>query len=106
MVRKPLLKIPGREMSPNLSYPGVGVRAPGFTSILVVSLHPSLCLPHPGLVSSDKASASYLLSHPEGGQVAVLAVGGPLEALEAKPGTVSLRLRNQKGFIKLSLEHG
>ncbi|XP_028750232.1 2-acylglycerol O-acyltransferase 2-B-like [Peromyscus leucopus] len=59
-----------------------------------------------GLVSSDKASASYLLSHPEGGQVAVLAVGGPLEALEAKPGTVSLRLRNQKGFIKLSLEHG
>lgn len=77
-----------------------------FTSVLVASIHPSLCPSFLGLVSSDKASASYLLSHPEGGRVAVLAVGGPLEALEAKPGTVSLRLRHQKGFIKLSLEHG
>lgn len=77
-----------------------------FTSALVVSMLLSLRPSHLGLVSSDKASASYLLSHPEGGRVAVLAVGGPLEALEAKPGTVSLRLRNQKGFVKLSLEHG
>ncbi|XP_008587705.1 PREDICTED: 2-acylglycerol O-acyltransferase 2-like [Galeopterus variegatus] len=59
-----------------------------------------------GLVSSDKASAAHLLSRPGGGQVAVLAVGGPLEALEAKPGTLSLRIRNQKGFVKLALEHG
>lgn len=77
-----------------------------FLSVLLVSMHPSLCPSHLGLVSSDKASASYLLSHPEGGRVAVLAVGGPLESLEAKPGTVCLRLRNQKGFVKLSLEHG
>ncbi|XP_004840204.1 2-acylglycerol O-acyltransferase 3 [Heterocephalus glaber] len=59
-----------------------------------------------GLVSSDKASAAHLLSRPGGGQVAVLAVGGPLEALEAKPGALSLRIRNQKGFVKLALEHG
>ncbi|KAK1344934.1 hypothetical protein QTO34_013638 [Cnephaeus nilssonii] len=59
-----------------------------------------------GLVSSAKASAAYLLSRPGGGQVAVLAVGGPLEALEAKPGALSLRIRNQKGFVKLALEHG
>ncbi|KAL1768307.1 2-acylglycerol O-acyltransferase 3 [Sigmodon hispidus] len=59
-----------------------------------------------GLVSSYKASASYLLSHPEGAQVAVLAMGGPLDALEAKPGPVNLRLRNRKGFITSSLEHG
>ncbi|MBZ3884680.1 2-acylglycerol O-acyltransferase 2-B [Sciurus carolinensis] len=59
-----------------------------------------------GLVSSDKASVSYLLSCPGGGQVAVLAVGGPLEALEAKPGALSLRIRNQKGFVKVALEHG
>ena len=74
-----------------------------FTSILVVSLCPSLCPPHPGLVSSDKASASYLLTLPEGGQVAVLAVGGPLEASEAKPGTVSLRLGS--GIRKDSLNY-
>lgn len=60
----------------------------------------------PGLVSSAKASIAYLLSRPGGGQVAVLAVGGPLEALEAKPGALSLRIRNQKGFVKLALEHG
>uniref|UniRef100_A0A8C5ZD42 Acyltransferase n=2 Tax=Marmota marmota marmota TaxID=9994 RepID=A0A8C5ZD42_MARMA len=59
-----------------------------------------------GLVSSDKTSVSYLLSRPGGGQVAVLAVGGPLEALEAKPGALSLRIRNQKGFVKVALEHG
>ncbi|XP_032966296.1 2-acylglycerol O-acyltransferase 2-B-like [Rhinolophus ferrumequinum] len=59
-----------------------------------------------GLVSSNKASVAHLLSRPGGGQVAVLAVGGPLEALEAKPGALSLRIRNQKGFVKLALEHG
>nr|XP_023411594.1 2-acylglycerol O-acyltransferase 3 [Loxodonta africana] len=67
----------------------------------------SQTLPSPqSLVSSDKTSVSYLLSRPGSGQVAVLAVGGPLEALEAKPGEPILRIRNQKGFIKLALEHG
>ncbi|XP_045427109.1 2-acylglycerol O-acyltransferase 2-B-like isoform X4 [Pipistrellus kuhlii] len=64
------------------------------------------CIMLSGLVSSAKASIAYLLSRPGGGQVAVLAVGGPLEALEAKPGALSLRIRNQKGFVKLALEHG
>ncbi|TKC48808.1 hypothetical protein EI555_019629, partial [Monodon monoceros] len=53
-----------------------------------------------GSVPSDKASASYLLSLPGG----LLAVGGPLEAWEAKPGALSLRIRNQKRFVKLALE--
>lgn len=57
-------------------------------------------------MSAAKASAAYLLSRPGGGQLAILAVGGPLEALEAKPGALSLRIRNQKGFVKLALEHG
>ncbi|XP_035578126.1 putative diacylglycerol O-acyltransferase 2-like protein DGAT2L7P [Zalophus californianus] len=38
-----------------------------------------------------------------GGQVAVLAVGGPLEALEAKAGELILWIRNQKGFVPLGL---
>nr|XP_012376496.1 2-acylglycerol O-acyltransferase 2-B-like [Dasypus novemcinctus] len=59
-----------------------------------------------GLVSSGKASVAYLLSLPGGGQVVVLAVGGPLEALEANPGALSLRIHNQKGLVKLELEHG
>nr|XP_012417334.1 PREDICTED: LOW QUALITY PROTEIN: 2-acylglycerol O-acyltransferase 2-B-like [Odobenus rosmarus divergens] len=59
-----------------------------------------------GLVSSDKAAAAYLLSRPGGGQVAVLAVGGPLEALEAKAGELILWIRNQKGFVPLAREQG
>nr|XP_037846277.1 collagen alpha-1(III) chain-like [Chlorocebus sabaeus] len=41
-----------------------------------------------------------------GGQVSVLAVGGPLEALLAKLGALSFRIRNQKGFVKSALEPG
>ncbi|XP_028911811.1 2-acylglycerol O-acyltransferase 2-A-like [Ornithorhynchus anatinus] len=59
-----------------------------------------------GLVSSDKASASHVLGQAGGGQVAVIAVGGPAEALEARPAALTLHLRNRMGFIKLALEHG
>ncbi|XP_077170298.1 2-acylglycerol O-acyltransferase 2-A-like isoform X2 [Paroedura picta] len=59
-----------------------------------------------GLVSSEKASASYLLSREGGGQVAVVAVGGPPESLEARPGAFTLQIQNRKGFIKMALQHG
>uniref|UniRef100_A0A8C8S8W8 Acyltransferase n=1 Tax=Pelusios castaneus TaxID=367368 RepID=A0A8C8S8W8_9SAUR len=59
-----------------------------------------------GLVSSDKASISYLLSQEDGGQVAVIAVGGPPESLEARPGALTLQILSRKGFIKSALQHG
>ncbi|KAG7496343.1 2-acylglycerol O-acyltransferase 2-A-like [Solea senegalensis] len=59
-----------------------------------------------GLVSSAKSSLSYLVSCPEGGQVAVIAVGGAPEALDARPGALKLQIKNRKGFIKLALKHG
>ncbi|XP_062992555.1 2-acylglycerol O-acyltransferase 2-B-like [Elgaria multicarinata webbii] len=59
-----------------------------------------------GLVSSEKASASYLLGHEGGGQVAVIAVGGPPESLDARPGALTLQIRGRKGFIKMALQHG
>ncbi|GAA6067969.1 2-acylglycerol O-acyltransferase 1-like isoform X1, partial [Tachysurus ichikawai] len=59
-----------------------------------------------GLVSSEKASMSYLLSHPGGGAAAVVAVGGAPESLEARPGALTLQLLQRKGFIKLALKHG
>ncbi|XP_030580927.1 2-acylglycerol O-acyltransferase 2-A isoform X2 [Archocentrus centrarchus] len=59
-----------------------------------------------GLVSSCKSSLSYLVSRPEGGNVAVIAVGGAPEALDARPGALTLQVRNRKGFIKLALKHG
>ncbi|XP_056156398.1 2-acylglycerol O-acyltransferase 2-A [Lampris incognitus] len=59
-----------------------------------------------GLVSSEKSSLSYLVSRPEGGNVAVIAVGGAPEALDARPGALALQVSNRKGFIKLALKHG
>ncbi|KAM8882388.1 2-acylglycerol O-acyltransferase 1 isoform 1-T1 [Synchiropus picturatus] len=59
-----------------------------------------------GLVSSSKSSLSCLVSRPEGGNVAVIAVGGAPESLEARPGALTLQLLNRKGFIKLALKHG
>ncbi|XP_048372379.1 2-acylglycerol O-acyltransferase 2-B-like isoform X1 [Sphaerodactylus townsendi] len=59
-----------------------------------------------GLVSSEKASASYLLSKEGGGQVAVVAVGGPPESLDARPGAFTLQILGRKGFIKMALQHG
>ncbi|XP_053572088.1 2-acylglycerol O-acyltransferase 2 [Bombina bombina] len=58
------------------------------------------------LVSSDKSSASHLLSKRGRGQALVIAVGGPPEALDAKPGELTLQLLKRTGFIKLALTHG
>ncbi|XP_061665146.1 2-acylglycerol O-acyltransferase 2-B isoform X2 [Syngnathoides biaculeatus] len=44
-----------------------------------------------GLVSSSKSSLSYLLSRPQGGNVAVIAVGAAPEALDARPGALTLQ---------------
>ncbi|KAJ8416594.1 hypothetical protein AAFF_G00324720 [Aldrovandia affinis] len=59
-----------------------------------------------GLVSSEKSSASYVVSRPGGGHVAVVAVGGAPESLDARPGALTLQVLNRKGFIKLVLKHG
>ncbi|XP_078793056.1 2-acylglycerol O-acyltransferase 1 isoform X2 [Oryzias latipes] len=59
-----------------------------------------------GLVSSSKASLSHLISRPDGGNVAVIAVGGASEALDARPGSLTLQVQSRKGFIKLALKHG
>ncbi|XP_067880003.1 2-acylglycerol O-acyltransferase 2-like isoform X1 [Heterodontus francisci] len=59
-----------------------------------------------GLVSSEKQSASYILSQESGGHVAVIAVGGPPESLDARPGALTLQVLGRKGFIKLALKTG
>ncbi|XP_032834501.1 2-acylglycerol O-acyltransferase 2-A-like isoform X1 [Petromyzon marinus] len=59
-----------------------------------------------GLVPSDMRSATTVLSRQGGGNVAVLAVGGAPEALDARPGAHTLQVRRRKGFIKLALTTG
>ncbi|XP_026704829.1 2-acylglycerol O-acyltransferase 2 [Athene cunicularia] len=59
-----------------------------------------------GLVSSDKESASYVLQRREGGNMLAIIVGGAQEALDARPGSCTLLLKNRKGFVRLAIEHG
>ncbi|NXS90562.1 MOGT2 acyltransferase, partial [Jacana jacana] len=59
-----------------------------------------------GLVSSDKESASYVLQKREGGNALTIIVGGAQEALDARPGSYTLLLKNRKGFVRLAIEHG
>ncbi|KAM6145271.1 2-acylglycerol O-acyltransferase 2 [Phoenicopterus ruber ruber] len=59
-----------------------------------------------GLVSSDKESASYVLQKPEGGNMLAIIVGGAQEALDARPGSYTLLLKNRKGFVRLAIKHG
>ncbi|NXR93201.1 MOG2A acyltransferase, partial [Hypocryptadius cinnamomeus] len=59
-----------------------------------------------GLVPSDKESASYVLQKPEGGNLLVIIVGGAQEALDARPGSYRLLLKNRKGFVRLAIQHG
>ncbi|NXY82028.1 MOG2B acyltransferase, partial [Alcedo cyanopectus] len=59
-----------------------------------------------GLVSSARSSLEFLLSREGGGHVAVIALGGPPESLDAHPGELTLRLRDRKGFVRIALEHG
>ncbi|NXK67662.1 MOGT2 acyltransferase, partial [Sylvietta virens] len=59
-----------------------------------------------GLISSDKESASYVLQKPEGGNLLAIIVGGAQEALDARPGSFALLLKNRKGFVRLAIQHG
>ncbi|NXW94330.1 MOGT2 acyltransferase, partial [Alopecoenas beccarii] len=59
-----------------------------------------------GLVASDKESGSYVLKKPEGGNMLAIIIGGSQEALDARPGSCTLLLKNRKGFVRLAIEHG
>ncbi|XP_055279683.1 2-acylglycerol O-acyltransferase 2-like isoform X1 [Moschus berezovskii] len=59
-----------------------------------------------GLVSSEKESATHILSRKGGGNLLSIVVGGVKESLNARPGAYKLVLRNRKGFIRLALMHG
>jgi len=59
-----------------------------------------------GTCSASKTSLNYLLSRPEGGNAAVVVVGGAPEALDSHPGSYVLQLNRRKGFIKVALRNG
>ncbi|XP_063006604.1 2-acylglycerol O-acyltransferase 2 [Melospiza melodia melodia] len=59
-----------------------------------------------GLIPSDKESASYVLQKPGGGNLLAIIVGGAQEALDARPGSFTLLLKNRKGFVRLAIQNG
>uniref|UniRef100_A0A8C3QV68 Acyltransferase n=1 Tax=Cyanoderma ruficeps TaxID=181631 RepID=A0A8C3QV68_9PASS len=59
-----------------------------------------------GLVSSEARSLEWLLAPPLGGRVAVIALGGPPEALDARPGALRLQLLRRTGFVRFALKYG
>lgn len=66
---------------------------------------PHLLLPA-GMCSANCQSLDFILSRPQLGQAAVIAIGGAQESLYAMPGKHHLVLRNRKGFVRLALRHG
>ncbi|XP_054830916.1 2-acylglycerol O-acyltransferase 2 [Eublepharis macularius] len=83
-------------MTPYLMMLSLWFRAPFFRDYLMSG----------GLVPSDKETASYILKKPGGGNVLTIIVGGAQEALDARPGALTLLLENRKGFVRLAIRHG
>lgn len=59
-----------------------------------------------GVCSVEKNSIEYILKKMGPGHSVVIVVGGASEALEARPGSFKLTLKERKGFIKLALRNG
>lgn len=59
-----------------------------------------------GVCSCSKSSIEWLLSREGNGNAVVLVVGGASEALEARPGSLTLTLARRKGFARIALEQG
>lgn len=56
-----------------------------------------------GGISASRHSVNHCL---QSGKSVVIVVGGALEALDARPGSVDLTLRRRRGFVRLALQSG
>ena len=59
-----------------------------------------------GMCDVSKDSIRYICSKEGGGQAVTVVVGGAAEALDARPGSCTLHLKNRKGFIRMALLTG
>lgn len=59
-----------------------------------------------GFCDVSKQSIEYLCGKPEGGNAAVIVVGGAAESLDARPGSCIVTIKNRKGFIRMALKTG
>ena len=59
-----------------------------------------------GMCDVSKDSIIHLCSKEGGGNAAIVVVGGAAEALDARPGSATLHLKNRKGFVRMALITG
>ncbi|KHJ87637.1 diacylglycerol acyltransferase [Oesophagostomum dentatum] len=59
-----------------------------------------------GMIDVSKESIEYVLNGPGTGRAVTVVVGGAEEAMEARPGSHTLTLKNRKGFVKEALKTG
>ncbi len=65
----------------------------------------SVCLSI-GACACSRESIEWLLTRNGTGNAIVLVVGGATEALEARPGSFTLTIKQRKGFVRLALQNG
>lgn len=59
-----------------------------------------------GFCSCSRQSIEYLLTRNGRGNAVVVVVGGASEALDARPGSFTLTLKNRRGFVRIAMQHG
>ena len=59
-----------------------------------------------GMCDISKESIHHICTKENGGNVAVIVVGGASESLDARPGSCRITLKRRKGFIRMALLTG
>jgi len=59
-----------------------------------------------GACACSRDSIQWLLTHKGTGNAVVLVVGGATEALEARPNSFNLTIKDRKGFVRLAMQNG
>ena len=59
-----------------------------------------------GLCDVSRESFEQILCKQGRGNIAIVAVGGAAESLDAHPGFYKLTLKNRKGFVKMAIRTG
>ncbi|XP_005100228.1 2-acylglycerol O-acyltransferase 2 [Aplysia californica] len=59
-----------------------------------------------GAVEVSRKSIEWVLSKEGCGNAVAIMIGGAVEALEAHPGSCTLKIKSRKGFCRMALQHG
>eukprot|EP00211_Chloroparvula_japonica_P007281 CAMPEP_0119133564 /NCGR_PEP_ID=MMETSP1310-20130426/13439_1 /TAXON_ID=464262 /ORGANISM="Genus nov. species nov., Strain RCC2339" /LENGTH=335 /DNA_ID=CAMNT_0007124261 /DNA_START=34 /DNA_END=1041 /DNA_ORIENTATION=- len=85
-------------------FPGIVVHVLTLRSNFLTPLLREFIL-HMGICEASLASCLKILARGSGSAI-MLAVGGAAEALDARPGSYQLTLKNRKGFVRVALRSG